>query len=27
LDEMVIEGSVSQADADRAKAAQVHFSE
>ncbi len=27
LDEMVVEGSVSQADADRAKAAQIHFSE
>jgi len=27
LDEMVIEGSVSQAEADRAKAAQIHFSE
>lgn len=27
LDEMVIEGSVSQSDADRAKAAQIHFLE
>jgi membrane carboxypeptidase/penicillin-binding protein len=27
LDEMVVEGSISQADADRAKAAQIHFSE
>lgn len=27
LDEMVVEGSVSQADADRAKAAQIHFLE
>jgi membrane peptidoglycan carboxypeptidase len=27
LDEMVIQGSISQADADRAKTAQIHFSE